>query len=193
MADTQRTRAALLALLADNTTGQISAQDLRDLMVTIMDADFVNPGDFWSEPRSGVNCTMSDKTVKGWIEYSQLILSDISFGRVAYLTPSGWAPASGLTSTQNQMLAVAADSYAATYSQAQMLRRGLVYDSALSARFSGNIGKYIVLVSGSYYGSISVTFNTGSNRVVGMVELSGWSDVTSGKWRFDPTWAAIGV
>ncbi len=192
MADTQRTRAALLALMADNTTGQISAQDLRDFMVTVMDADFAYVGDFWTEPRSGPQCTMSDKTVKGWIEYSQLMLSECSFGRVCYLTPSGWAPASALGSTANQLLGVAADSYAAAYSQAQILRRGLIYDSALSARVSGNIGRYMVLVSG-LPGSVSVTFNTGSNRIVGMVELSAWSDVTSGKWRFDPSWAVVGA
>ncbi len=34
MADTVRTLAELQALLADNTSGQISPQDLRDLMVT---------------------------------------------------------------------------------------------------------------------------------------------------------------
>ena len=36
MADTQRTRAAILNLFGDNVTGQISAQDLRDYVVTIM-------------------------------------------------------------------------------------------------------------------------------------------------------------
>lgn len=36
MADTRRTRAELLASLADNSTGDISAQDLRDFLVTIM-------------------------------------------------------------------------------------------------------------------------------------------------------------
>lgn len=35
MADTQRTISALLALLADNTTGEISAQDVRDLVATM--------------------------------------------------------------------------------------------------------------------------------------------------------------
>ena len=34
MADTVRTRTALLALLANNTTGDISPQDLRDFMVS---------------------------------------------------------------------------------------------------------------------------------------------------------------
>jgi len=36
MADTIRTRAALLALLADNTTQDISPQDFRDVLVSIM-------------------------------------------------------------------------------------------------------------------------------------------------------------
>ena len=36
MADTSRTKAALLTLLADNTTGDISEQDVRDVLVSIM-------------------------------------------------------------------------------------------------------------------------------------------------------------
>ncbi len=36
MADTSRTRAALLTLLANNSTGAISEQDLRDMLVSIM-------------------------------------------------------------------------------------------------------------------------------------------------------------
>jgi hypothetical protein len=35
MSDTIRTRAALLALLADNVAGDISAQDMRDLLVSL--------------------------------------------------------------------------------------------------------------------------------------------------------------
>ena len=35
MADTIRTRAALLALLTDNITGNISAQDMRDVLVSL--------------------------------------------------------------------------------------------------------------------------------------------------------------
>ena len=52
MADTQRTRAELLALMADNVTGQVSCQDLRDFMVTVMESEFANPGDFWRQPDS---------------------------------------------------------------------------------------------------------------------------------------------
>jgi hypothetical protein len=190
MSDTQRTRAAILALMADNVTGQISAKDLRDFIVTIMEVDFVNPGDFWKQPE--VPGMLNDKTIRGWIMYSQLMLSDCSFGRVCMLTASGWRPASALASGENQLLGVAGNNYVAAESQVQMLRRGLVYDSSLSARFSGNIGKYLVLVSG-YPGSVSVTFNTGSNRVVGVVELSVWSDVTSGHWRFNPSWTVSGT
>lgn len=193
MADTQRTRAALLALLADNTTGNITPQNLRDFLVTIMDQDFGNPGDFWTEPRTGPNCTMNDKTVKGWIDYSQLIISACSFGKILYLTASGWGIADASVSTMNQVIGVAANSYAAGESQAQVLRRGVVYDSSLSARFSGNIGKLLYLLNGStLYGSISITPFT-SVRVVGFVELSVWSDVTSGKWRFDAMWGIAGT
>lgn len=36
MANTRRTKAELLALIADNATGNISAQDVRDFLVTVM-------------------------------------------------------------------------------------------------------------------------------------------------------------
>jgi hypothetical protein len=36
MADTFRTKSALLALLADNTAGDISAQDFRDVLVSLI-------------------------------------------------------------------------------------------------------------------------------------------------------------
>ena len=190
MADTKRTRAALLALAADNVIGNMSLQDLRDFMVTVMPEEFQFEYDFWNKPL--VSQHTSDKTVRGNILYSQLILSAVSFGRVCYLTASGWAPASALTSAQNQKLAVAANSYAVAESQAQMLERGLVYDSALSARFSGYIARHLFLVSG-YEGSISITANTGSNKIVGHVELSVWGDKTSGHWRFDPSWTISGT
>lgn len=190
MADVARTRAALLALFADNVIGNISAQDFRDFVVTMMPEEYQFEYDFWNEPLVSKHTT--DKTIRGQIWYSQLMLSAISFGRVCALTASGWIPASALGSTQNQTLGVAGNSYAAAESQAQILRKGLVYDSALSARLSGFIGRYLVLVSG-LPGSVSVTFNTGSNKIVGCVELSVWNDVTSGHWRFDPSWAIVGA
>ena len=86
MADTQRTRAALLALLADNVTGNISPQDHRDSLVTIMEPEFANPGDFWKNPDPG---ELSSDEVRGWIEYSVVFDSGVSFGTVVKLTPSG--------------------------------------------------------------------------------------------------------
>ena len=49
MADTQRNRSAILTLFADNVTGQISPQDLRDFVVTVMEAEFAYTGDFWKQ------------------------------------------------------------------------------------------------------------------------------------------------
>lgn len=184
--ETQRTRAALLAQFPDNVVGSITPEKFRDFVVTVMEAEFANPGDFWKQPEV-VNHT-TDKTVKGWIQYSQVIGSDISFGRVMYLTASGWFPATASVSTANAVIGVAGNSYAAGESQAQVLRRGLVYDSGLSARFSGNVGKLLYLQGSALLGSISVTAFT-SVRVVGFVEMSVASDVTSGHWRFEPTWA----
>ena len=71
MSDTQRTRAALLSLAADNTTGQFSLQDMRDFMVTVMEEEFTNPGDFWAKPNP--KNTTTDKTARGWKIYSQYI------------------------------------------------------------------------------------------------------------------------
>ena len=190
MSDTQRTRAALLALMADNVVGAISPQDFRDFMVTVMEAEFANPGDFWKQPEP-INMT-SDKTIKGWIMYSQTIGSDISFGRVMYMTASGWYPGTASVSTANGVLGVAGGDYVAGNSQGQVLRRGLVYDSALSARFSGYIGRLLYLQGSALLGSISIT-PFGSVRIVGHVEMSALNDVTSGHWRFDPTWAVAGT
>lgn len=189
MADVQRTRAAILALFADNVTGQISAQDLRDFIVTVMESDFVNPGDFWAQPTVANHTT--DKTVKGWVQYSQLIRDAVSFGKVMYMTNlSGWAPADVAASTTHKgVLGVAANSYAANESQAQILRQGLVYDSGLSARFSGSIGAFLYLQS-ALLGSISVTIGT-SVRLVGYVEQSANGDATSGHWRFAPVWGVV--
>lgn len=46
MADTPRTLAALQTLLADNTVGAISAQDVRDLLVSVYDANTYNVKDY---------------------------------------------------------------------------------------------------------------------------------------------------
>ncbi len=53
MPDTRRTEAALAALLPDNITGDISPQDLRDLLTSVHSERVVQSGAFASEPASG--------------------------------------------------------------------------------------------------------------------------------------------
>ena len=189
MADVQRTRAEIISTFADNVTGQISEQDLRDFVVTVMNAEFVNPGDFWNQPLTDELVT--DKTTRGWHMYSQVMLSACSFGNLLYLTESNtWGTADVADSAMNPALGVATDSYAAANSQAKILRKGLVYNSALSARFSGFIGRPLYLQS-ALDGSMSVTIGT-SVLVVGVVEADGVGSVVSSKWRFDPEWSVKG-
>ena len=173
MADTQRTRAALLALFADNVTGQISAQDLRDYLVTVMNAEFKYEGDFWARPLPD---NMTDKTGRGTILYSQITRSACSFGNVVYLTLSnewGLANASASATGGRGKLGIVLNTYAAADSQCQVLLRGLVYNSAWSARGFTSVGLPLYLLTDST-GSISVTMLTStiamvSQAVVGYV------------------------
>lgn len=191
MADTQRTRAAILVLFADNVTGQASVQDMRDAIVTMMETEFVNPGDFWKKPNH-VGLTV-DKTVRGWIDYSQEVGSDISFGNPIYLSPASgiWYNATVSVSTKGPAIGLAANSYTSGATDAQVLRRGLVNDSAFSARFSGFIGRPVYLGSDAL-GSLSVTITTASNQVIGLVERHSDGPTTT-YFRFDPTWPVKGA
>jgi hypothetical protein len=195
MADTQRSRSQLIALLADNVTGQISEQDVRDLLVTLMEVEFANPGDFWAQPRP-INTT-TDKSARGWMIYSQTVSEACSFMNVLALGPSGaWLLGDAALSARSRELAMAMDSYVAGYSQATLLKRGVVYHSAFSATWSGNIGKFLYLMSG-VQGSISYTITANSVRVVGLIlPASDMSTVVaSGKFFFDPynSWAVAGT
>ncbi len=191
MADTQRTRAQILALFADNVTGQVSEQDLRDFVVTIMEAEFVNAGDVWTRP-DALNTT-TDKSARGWKVYSQTVSEACSFMNAMVLGPSGtWLLADVATSTLTGVIGLAMDSYTAGESAAEILREGLVYNSAFSATWSGNIGRPIYLQSGAA-GSVSVTITTNSTLLLGFIEHSdGSTIVASGKWRFKPEWAIKG-
>lgn len=191
MADTQRTRAALIAMFADNNTGEISEQDLRDFLVTVMEEEFVNPGDFFAEPHP--RYLVTDRTYKGWVNRSQIMLSDCSFGTILCLTPSGtWRPADAANSGLNPGVGMACNSYLATESQAIVLRRGCVLLSNWSGLLSGFIGRPVYLASG-VAGSIAVTKPTYVQRL-GLVEPADiGSTGTLGKWRFDPDWVVAGV
>jgi hypothetical protein len=191
MADTQRTRAQQLALFADNVTGEISPQDLRDFLVTVMEEEFANPGDFWKQPETRKVTT--DASAKGWKDYSQIVGSDCSAFNVLYLTVSGeWKKADVAASAKTGVLAMAMDSYTSGQSTCIMLREGIVYYSAWSATFSGYIGRPIYLASG-VAGSITVTKTTQSELVIGFPERSDDGGTAIGKFRFKPEWAVRGV
>lgn len=193
MADTPRTRAALIALLADNVTGQISAQDVRDFLVTIMEDEFANPGDFWRQPDAQY---LTAEGIKGWIEYSQLISEAVSFGNILERGTSGqWVLASeivgSVVSDRPLTLGVAAADYAASVF-GNVLRKGLVYISALSASFDGRIGWPVYLVSdgaGGAPGSITTDSQT-SCIVLGFIEpeQSTGIEPDTNLWRFDPSY-----
>lgn len=189
MADTQRTKAALIALMADNVTGQISAQDLRDFLVTVMEDEFVNPGDFWRQPDAQY---LTAEGVRGWVEYSQLISEACSFGNIMMRGASGqWTLASGITGSVVStpvVLGVAEDSYTAS-TFGNILRKGLVYISAFSASFDGDIGK-LVYIKSDVAGSMTLTLAT-SALALGIVEpeqSTGLENDTN-IWRFVPEMA----
>jgi hypothetical protein len=193
MADTQRTRAAILSLFADNVTGQISEQDLRDFVFTIMEPEFANPGDFWAKPDAKYITT--DKTAKGAKMYSQYFGSAVSWMNVIYQDNSTgyWYPADLAASAKNRgRLALAMDSYAAGYSTGEVLLEGIVYDSSFSTVFSRKIGQPVYLDSG-VPGSISVGETTLSNRVLGYVAHSDAGNSAIGKWYFSPEWSVSGA
>jgi len=188
MADTQRSRAQILVLFADNSTGNISPQDLRDFVVTIQEEEFANAGDFWTKPQS--RYTTTDKSARGWILYSQYMQSACSFANVLRQDQSGggWG-CYDAAEFSNCVLALAMDSYAAAESQARVLMRGCVYQSSWSTLFSRLIGKAIYAASGAS-GSITMTA-TSYVKVLGFVMPSTHSHLGSaiGKFYFDPDWA----
>jgi hypothetical protein len=184
MADTPRTRAELLAIYGDNVTGQISAQDGRDLLVTIMNAEFAYVGDFWAQPDKA---NLTAEGVRGWMIYSQAMDSAMSFGQVVYMTASGtWKQGDCADSGMNALLAITA-AVIASGDSGILLRKGLVFKSVYSGIFSGYIGRPVYLdsgVIGSIAGPASIPT---SAKIIGVVE-----DDTNGIFRFDPDWAIVG-
>jgi hypothetical protein len=193
MADTQRTRAALLALFADNVTGQISPQDLRDFQVTAMESEYINVGDFWKQP-DGQYIT-ADRAGRGWIDYSQLISEACSFGDILMRGPSGaWTLLSlPLEYSQVTVTAMALDSYTAS-TAGTVLRKGLAKCAACSVQWSENIGRFMYADSGDA-GKLSTLSGASMSTImmIGYPEMEGSDFTTTGTdvFRFDPGWAAV--
>jgi len=186
MADTQRTRSAILTLFADNVTGQISAQDLRDFAITIMNGEFVNEGDFWAQP-DATNTDTSD-TGRGWKQYSQLITSYGSFGLVMVKSATGdWHPGGASVSIDNCVIGICMSNYVSNDTSGIILRKGMVYHSDMSTDFNGNNARPVYINSCSGFVS-ALAVDAALSKIVGYVV-----DDVNGKWFFDPTWAVVGV
>lgn len=194
MADTQRTKAQLIALFADNVTGQISAQDFRDFLVTVMEEEFAYVGDFWKQP-SPRNISV-DRTGKGWIDYSQQIASTCSFGNIMQMDGSGaWVLASFDGNSLNiAALGVALGSYASETSTGQILRRGVYAHVQMSDAWTGSIGKLFVLLSGTA-GSMTRAINDQSETVgLGWPEPMHSANMSDTRvFRFEPGWATVTI
>jgi len=190
MADVQRTRAQILTLFADNVTGQISAQDLRDFVVTLMEEEFKYAGDFWKQP--GIRETTTDATGRGWKKYSQVLNSACSFANILAMdSDGGWIRADCANSLKTGVLGVALDNYASDATTAEVLLKGVVYNSGYSATFSGFIGRPLYLASG-VEGSVTTT-KPDSALIVGWIEGSDALNSAIGKYRFVGNWAVTGI
>jgi hypothetical protein len=190
MADTQRTRAALITLLADNVTGQISAQDLRDFLVTVMETEFAYVGDFWKGPDA--QQLSSDKTTRGAHLYSQNVDDTCSFGNILMQNQSGsWSKAlfSGAY-TSIFRAAMAANSVTVASTEITLLAVGLVKNADMSNILSGQQMGGVWLISGTA-GSIASAGPTSYGLMVGFPEPEGSGVTTSltDVYRFDPQWA----
>jgi len=197
MADTIRSLTNLLSLLANNVTGEISEQDLRDVLVSVMAEDNKVAGDFWNTPQAVYHYT--DKTAYGNTLHSQFIYEACSFGNVLHMDQStgGWYLADGGDSALQGFLGLAMDSYTANKSQADILIEGLVCNSNFSTTFSREIGSPICLDQtgdGSIV-IISVTSIASYIRIGAVVISTPMSitsaDSTSTFWYFRPEWTVI--
>jgi hypothetical protein len=192
MADTQRTRAALIALFADNVTGQISAQDLRDFLVTVMEEEFAYAGDFWKQPSARKIST--DRTAKGWIDYSQQIASTCSYGNIMQMDGSGaWQLASfNGNSLLVTALGVALESYTQGVSTGQILRRGIFVQSLKKDFFAGSMGKPFFLLSGTAGSMTRDGWNQSVTVCLGYPETMQSGHVSTNTvthvFRFEPGW-----
>ncbi len=188
MAGTQRTKEALNTLFADNVTGQISPQDLRDFLYTVMNPEFAYVGDFWKGPQEDIITT--DKTGRGWMLYSQEIQDACSFGNIMGQTISGtWSTFlfSGAAASVVR-LAMAMDSATAS-TEITLLVTGLVKNADLSDIWSV-IGSPMYLGSNTA-GSMTATPTTGVARCLlgyPQRESSTISGPDTDVFYFNPQW-----
>lgn len=197
MVDTARARADIITLFADNVTGSISAQDARDFIVTVMPSDFQFSGDAWAQPL--VAFTTTDKTGRGWIEYSHTAGSALSFGNAVCFDASTSLLHRAYCSVSARMpiVGVVLDSYASDAANVQLLRKGILVNSYHSGTYSGNAGRPVYLCfSGTSAGEYSVTFSQAADvsfpPIVGIVCASTAPFAGADKLFVNPMWWIAG-
>ena len=195
MSDTQRTRAQLLTYLADNVTGAITPQVMRDMLVTLMEPEFFGPGDVFAGPSGAY--TPTDQTMRGWKRHSQIMNSACSVGNVVVMdSDGGWRLAQPGNSDATGIFGIACGTYASGATNADILVNGIVNMSVFSAMFSGHIGKPLYLAANGSItvsafrsiGSAASVTNSGA-VLIGWIEGSDTGSKAIGKFRFCPTWA----
>ena len=193
MADSQRTRSQVLADFADNVTGQISPQDLRNFVVTVMNAEFKGVGDFWHGPDPQYLTT--DETARGWVLTSQLISVACSIGDVLMMNASGaWEDASvAAIHSDVRRLGLAVSTHAAASATGNVLIKGLLKCAAMSTTWS-EIGKMYYLDSGAA-GKMSVASAALMSLYVGLgspvPEGSDYTVDETDVFMFDPSWGVM--
>jgi len=199
MADTPRTRAEVLTLFADNETGNISEQDLRDWVVTMMrDGLFLDRDDFWNQPAQAQLTT--NLTAYGW-HYSATMESAVSFGQPLYQTTTVatsqasqvWGKADAASTGKMPCMAISLEACGAG-STCDILRRGVVYFSeAGGTAASMTPGQWIyVAASMMSAGGIDSVGASAAQFYTQTVPTSAQAigrAVTPFKFEFDPNWA----
>ena len=176
MADTQRTSAAILAILADNATGDISAQDMRDTFVTTSPdhaelyvstaaATTVSVKDTWY-PISGT-WTLS----AGAKNFTESVNGQLLFGGDAtrhFLISSAVSMSGGNGDTLEFGIGIDG-----TIWTPSIIRRKLgsvdVGAAAVSALVSLAAGSYVVLMGRNTSNTTNFTVNLSNLSVMGMV------------------------
>jgi len=201
MADTARTRSALLSLLSDNSSGAISPQDFRDVLVSILPAEHLYADNFYFTQPTPDNIT-TDATERGWKLYSQTVGYYLSLvhGQVVALTNSNtWSTADASTVAHKTVLGWVCSNTVSRYTSNDtslvLLRKGIAYYSAIAATLSaGGIGTALFLLGTASACSISYTDTATNSRIVGYIMPAGVGSVQcKGKiWLdFDAGWGML--
>jgi hypothetical protein len=179
MADTKRSLADIYTLLADNTTGDISPQDMRDIVKTLQ------PDHAEMYISSSSATTISDTTNYFDVEGTWALKSGASDwdmntnGQLRYIGEADrcvfvWATGSMTTASSNQVLYLGIGKNGTDVSDADIHRKtgtgGDVGAAALTAILEVTQYDYVTLDVRNTTSAVDVTFETGEIIVQGIAK-----------------------